>query len=136
MEERQMIFVFGSNLKGIHGAGAALYAREHFGAKLGVGEGPTGYAYALPTCSEPGEPLPLSEIRKHIRKFLAYAREHNTAQFQVTAVGTGIAGYQPKDIAVFFRGAPENVWLPGQFFNAHFWIGYDDAVYDLKPVAP
>src|SRR4051812_9542334 len=100
-----MIFVFGSNLKGIHGAGAALYARDHFGAKMGVGEGPTAFAYALPTCSEPGVPLTLEEIREHVRKFLDYAREHPTISFQVTAVGTGIAGYHSKDIAQMFHAS-------------------------------
>jgi len=113
-----MIFVFGSNLLGIHGAGAALHARDTYGAKMGVGEGPTGYAYALPTCSAPGEPLPLEQVRVHVARFLDYAREHHLDQFQVTRVGCGYAGFTDDQIAPMFFHAPDNVWLPSAFARA------------------
>lgn len=69
------IFVFGSNLAGRHGKGAALYAREHYGAVYGVGVGPTGSAYAIPTKDGKLRTLPLDQIKKHVDAFLAYAAQ-------------------------------------------------------------
>ena len=43
------VFVFGSNLAGHHHGGAARMAHECFGAEWGVGVGPTGQCYAIPT---------------------------------------------------------------------------------------
>lgn len=106
------IFVFGSNLKGIHGAGAAKYARHDLGAQLGVGEGLTGMCYALPTCSEPGVPLTLNEVKKHVDKFISVASEHSDKTFFVSAVGCGIAGFYESEIAPLFKDAPSNCDLP------------------------
>lgn len=110
-----MIFVFGSNLRGIHGAGAARDALKFHGAKLGKGEGIQGNSYALPTCSIPGEPLLLEQIQTHVQRFLEYARSCPDFQFQVTRVGCGFAGYTDADIAPMFLNPPDNVWLPGSF---------------------
>lgn len=87
------IFVFGSNLAGIHGKGAALHARQYYGAKYGEGKGLTGHAYALPTKRTPRETLPLSEIRKHINEFIDFAEAHPEKRFLITRVGCGLAGY-------------------------------------------
>lgn len=119
-----MIFVFGSNLLGIHGAGAARHAAAVYGVQTGVGEGPTGYAYALPTCAEPGLRLDLKAIDLYVDRFLRYAADHPKDQFQVTAIGTGIAGYKAEDIAPMFQHAPDNVWLPASFYKAMYRIGY------------
>ncbi len=107
-----MIFVFGSNLAGRHGRGAAWYARKHHGAIPGVGEGIQGTSYAIPTKSATLQPLPLEEIEQYVQKFLKYAREHPQLLFQVTRVGCGLAGYQDAQIAPFFRDAPDNCMLP------------------------
>ena len=111
------IFVFGSNLKGIHGAGAARTAREQYGAKFGQGEGLTGEAYAIPTKYDPSRTLPLNAIKGHVDKFLTFAREHPNMNFTLTAIGTGLAGYTHEQIAPMFVGYPNNIIPPGE------WIG-------------
>ena len=110
-----MIFVFGSNLAGRHGAGAALYARKHHGAVYGQGEGWQGNSYAIPTKTTPSQTMPLDVIRMYVEKFLAFASAHPEMDFQVTAIGCGLAGYTPKDIAPMFKGAPSNCHLPDEF---------------------
>ena len=111
------VFVFGSNRAGIHGAGAALYARKYLGALQRVGEGPMPLrdapsCYALPTKDERIKTLPLSEIRKHVDKFLAFAASRPDLEFFVTRVGCGLAGHFDGDILVMFAGAPSNCELP------------------------
>ncbi|MHB1666099.1 A1S_2505 family phage non-structural protein [Thiomonas sp.] len=112
---RRSVFVFGSNLQGIHGAGAARFARQYREAVLGVGEGPTGSCYALPTKATPHdeEQWKLSHLQPHVERFLDHARAHPDQYFQVTAVGCGLAGFSAADIAPLFRDAPENCWFPG-----------------------
>jgi hypothetical protein len=116
--KRGEIFVFGSNLAGRHGAGAAKQALE-FGARYGIGEGLAGRTYALPTKGR-GQPLPvlsLKEISHHVRVFLGYATRHPEMTFLVTEIGCGKAGYTPAQIApIFFAEAiPNNVRLPARF---------------------
>jgi hypothetical protein len=102
------IFVFGSNLAGVHGAGAARVAAELFDAKDGEGEGETGGAYAIPTKGFSVEPLSLAAIAYHIARFIDYAviRPGNT--FFVTRVGCGLAGFTDAQIAPLFKDAPLN----------------------------
>jgi len=119
MNNGKNIFVFGSNLSGVHGCGAAKEARLHWGAQIGVGSGPMGQAYALPTKDEQIDTLPLSEIEQHIRIFLEYAKNHPDKKFLVTAVGCGLAGYKPEDIALFFFEAPSNCFLPDEFLDCY-----------------
>jgi hypothetical protein len=92
------IFVFGSNRAGRHGKGAALFAREHFGAEYGVGEGLQGRSYAIPTKDENLRPLPLREIRSHYRKFVDFAENNPDKFFVLTPIGTGLAGHSIEDI--------------------------------------
>lgn len=105
------IFVFGSNLAGIHGAGAADEAYQNFDAKWGVGEGPTGRAYAIPTKDENIQTLPLERIKQSVDKFIEHARQCSAEEFFVTAVGCGLAGYTPEQIAPMFKDAPANCTL-------------------------
>ena len=105
------IIVFGSNLAGIHGAGAARQAHQQFGAEWGVGEGPTGRCYALPTKDEKIHTLPLDKIQGHVLWFIGYAAEHPELEFLVTPIGCGLAGYSPKQIGPMFGLAPENCIL-------------------------
>lgn len=109
------IFVFGSNLLGDHAGGAALYARTVCGAVQGVGQGTTGHAYALPTCSMPGVPLTPDEVRAAVQLFLATAKLYPEHSFFVTAVGTGIAGFSHEFMADLFRDAPDNCILPPEW---------------------
>ena len=112
------ILIFGSNLSGIHGAGAALTARQDFGAQLGVGVGRTGNAYALPTKDKNLKVLPLDVIRQHVNDFEQYALAHPELRFIVTRIGCGLAGYEDKDIAPMFKDFPINC-----FFDMN-WIEY------------
>jgi len=107
-----MIFVFGSNLAGRHGKGAALYARNSHGAEYGVGVGRTGNAYAIPTKDKRLRTLPLTRIAKYVSEFLDYARSHPELKFEVTKIGCGLAGYQEHEIRPMFAGAPMNCYLP------------------------
>lgn len=107
-----MIFVFGSNLAGRHGKGAALYARQHHGAKYGVGIGMQGNSYAIPTKDANIQTLPLEVIELYVAAFLTFARFNPQLEFQVTKIGCGLAGYQEADIAPMFKGAPPNCHLP------------------------
>ena len=106
------VFVFGSNLAGRHGAGAAKYAAQHCHAQYGVGVGRTGNSYALPTKGNQLEVLPLAEIYGHVKQFVAYAKSNPEQQFHLTRVGCGLAGYRDAQIAPLFVGTPKNVSLP------------------------
>jgi hypothetical protein len=109
------VFVFGSNLAGIHGAGAAAVARSRFGARLGEGIGRTGDAYAIPTKDNNLLVLPLDFILPEVSRFVAYATEHPLLRFFVTRIGCGLAGYRDQDIAPMFLGAPGNCDFPEQW---------------------
>lgn len=109
------VFVFGSNLAGRHGKGAALWAKQHHGAIQGIGSGHMGNSYAIPTKRTPYESLPLDEIAIYVRAFVLYAEAHPELTFNVTPIGTGYAGYSAEDIAPMFRFVTPNVLLPEEF---------------------
>lgn len=106
------MFVFGSNLQGHHGGGAAAFAMQRFGAKWGVGVGMQGQAYAIPTMH--GGP---DAIKPYVDQFIEYAKENPNKHFFVTKIGCGIAGFKTKQIAPLFVDALEmvNVSLPKEF---------------------
>ena len=106
------IFVFGSNLSGMHGGGAALIAYERFGAIWGQGVGMQGQSYGIPTM-QGGE----ETIRPYVDEFIRYAAQHPEYKFLVTRIGCGIAGFSDAEIAVLFRDAigRENIILPRTF---------------------
>lgn len=105
------IFVFGSNLAGRHGKGAALEARTKYGAEYGVGEGRTGFAYAIPTKDHQLRSRSLGNIELSVERFIKYAKEHPELEFLVTRVGCGLAGYVDDEIAPMFASAPANCEL-------------------------
>lgn len=109
----QAIFVFGSNLAGRHGKGAALEALNNYGAKLGVGEGPSGRSYGIPTKDAQIRSRTLTEIRPAVAKFLTYAQDNPKLWFQVTRVGCVLAGFKDEQIAPLFQHHTPNVLLPG-----------------------
>lgn len=121
------VFVFGSNLAGVHGAGAALHAALWCGARRGQGEGPMGAqtvggavapaCYALPTKASPHQTLSLELVADHVDRFLDYARQTPKLLYQVTRVGCGRAGFSDDQIAPLFDGAPANVLLPGMWLT-------------------
>lgn len=109
------IFVFGSNLQGMHGGGAALAAYKKFGAEWGVGDGPTGQCYAIPTMHGG-----VNDIKPYVDKFIEYAQANPTKRFLVTRIGCGIAGFKDSEIAPLFEAAKE---LPNVAFPQN-WIAY------------
>ena len=106
------VFVFGSNLQGYHGGGAARVAQMRFGAIWGQGVGLQGQSYAIPTMQ--GGP---ETIRPYVDQFIDFAKEHKELFFYVTRIGCGIAGFKDRDIAPLFVDALniENVCLPESF---------------------
>lgn len=117
------VFVFGSNLQGIHAGGAARFAVLKFGAEMGNPNGIQGQSYAIPTLSKPGglpnHKLPLSEIGKYVNEFISFASQHPNVFFYVTPIGCGIAGFTEEEIAPLFSECinMENIALPKSFFS-------------------
>jgi hypothetical protein len=114
-----LCFVFGSNLAGIHGAGAALDAAKYWGAKEGVGEGPTGLAYALPTKDEKIRTRSYAEVETSIISFLDYAKKNPTTLFLLTPVGTGLAGLDKRVMWSYLKKhrMPSNVVLTSTWLD-------------------
>jgi len=110
--DHSRIFVFGSNLGGFHGAGAAAFAMVNHGALPGMGYGRQGNSFAIPTKDWNVRTLPLNTIATFVRLFIQYAENHPELRFQVTRIGCGLAGYEDKDIAPMFLDAPTNCDLP------------------------
>ena len=106
------IFVFGSNLAGMHGGGAAFAAVRFFGAVMGQGVGLQGQSYAIPTMHGG-----VDVIKPYVDEFIAFAAEHQEYRFLVTRIGCGIAGFSVSEIAPLFAAALdlENVILPEDF---------------------
>lgn len=122
----RMVFVFGSNESGIHGAGAAKYAYEKKGARWGKCYGHHGDSFAIPTKDEYIETMPLERIQQYVEGFLAYAKGHRKLDFQVTCIGCGLAGLKHKDIAPMFKNAPKNchfdeLWRPYLGDDHEYW---------------
>ena len=113
------IFVFGSNLAGRHGAGAAKLAADKFGAEMGIGEGLTGRCYAFPTKDEYIQTLPLSSIINSAEKLFEVVKNNSDKKFIITAVGCGLAGYTANEIAPIFERFIhfDNVSLPKSFID-------------------
>ena len=99
------VFVFGSNLAGIHGAGAAKVALNKYGALWGKGVGLHGMTYAIPTKDEFINTLPLHEIKEFVEQFVSDSNFYEDGQYFVTRVGCGLAGYKDEQIAPMFKGA-------------------------------
>ena len=103
------IFVFGSNLSGMHGGGAAYVALRKFGAIMGQGVGLQGQSYGIPTMQGGVE-----TIRPYVDEFIEFAKGHPELTFLVTRIGCGIAGFDDAEIAPLFEAAHEvyNIVLP------------------------
>ncbi|MDR0834578.1 MAG: hypothetical protein LBN93_10435 [Candidatus Symbiothrix sp.] len=118
--EANEIFVFGSNLAGQHGGGAARVAYAKFGAVWGQGVGLHGRTYAIPTMQGG-----IETIAPYVDDFLNFAKSHPKLKFLVTEIGCGIAGFTTKEVAPLFRRAIddniENVYLPESFWG---WIEF------------
>lgn len=110
--EKNEFFVFGSNLQGMHGGGAARVALEQFGAVWGQGTGLQGQSYAIPTMHGG-----VDVIAPYVNDFIAFAKEHPELKFLVTEIGCGIAGFRASEMAPLFKEALDitNIYLPERF---------------------
>ena len=108
------VFVFGSNLGGFHGGGAARAAFNKFGAVWGQEVGLQGQSYAIPTMQGGVE-----TIKPYVDEFIRFAAGHPEKRFLVTPIGCGIAGFTAEEIAPLFAGARglENISLPESFWR-------------------
>ena len=114
------IFVFGSNLSGIHGGGAAKTALNKFGAVYGNPIGIQGNSYAIPTKDETvRRALSVDEVKGYVDQFIRFAKNSPELHFLVTEIGCGLAGFTVDQMAPLFKEAKEldNVWLPERFLN-------------------
>jgi len=114
------VFVFGSNLAGRHGKGAALYALKHYGAVYGEGLGRTGDAYAIPTKGYQLNVLSLDRIQDFIDEFVQYTKDNPGGTFLLTPIGTGLAGYDRTEIFKLIRNCaplPSNIVFTKEWFN-------------------
>lgn len=102
------IFVFGSNMRGAHGAGAAKVAVDKYNAEHGVYYGITGKSFAIPTKDYYIKTMELENIIPFIKKFVSFTREHTDKQFFVTRIGCVLAGYSNEEIAPHFKGCGDN----------------------------
>jgi hypothetical protein len=109
------IFVFGSNLGGMHGGGAARAAYNRFGAVWGQGVGLQGQSYAIPTMQGGVE-----TIKPYVDEFIEFAQAHPELKFLMTRIGCGIAGFRDEQIAPLFAAAidQDNIILPREFVDA------------------
>lgn len=121
------VFVFGSNESGFHGAGAAAYAVKKYGAQIGIGFGPTGQAFAIPTKSwDILYSLTVEEIKHYVDRFFEYAKIRKDHEFVITQIGCGLAGFSPNVIAPLFKNAPMNcsfdtAWKPFLGEHRKYW---------------
>ena len=126
------IFVFGSNLAGAHGGGAARLAYNRFGAIWGQGVGLQGQSYAIPTMQGGVE-----TIKPYVDEFIRFAQTRPDLKFYVTQIGCGIAGFKVEEIAPLFQAAidVENIILPKDFVNhLNYWLNDDMATMKFKAV--
>lgn len=127
----RVIFVFGSNLAGRHGKGAALCAKKYWGAVYGQAEGLQGNSYGIATKNSKLVVRTLSEIRGSVQEFLDFAAVNDDQYFMVTRIGCGHAGYTDEQIGPMFKNATENVFLPkgwGRMSFVDMAIAASDAV--------
>lgn len=128
MNSNRSVFVFGSNLAGRHGAGAAKFAAKHHGAVYGRGVGLQGNSYAIPTKDKNIKTLPLSIIEGYVKEFILFAYNNPELEFNVTDVGCGLAGYTADQIAPLFKDAPSNCLFSDRFSDILNTLWNDDTV--------
>lgn len=126
LKNERFIFVFGSNVAGRHGAGAARVAVHNFGAEYGKGFGLYGQSFALPTKDENIETLPVPVIHAYVDGMINEAEQHKEYMFVLTEIGCGLAGYSADDIAPLFTkyieqsifgSHPNNIIFPKAFVD-------------------
>jgi len=132
------IFVFGSNLSGLHGGGAALTAMK-WGAIMGRSGGLQGNTYAIPTVDKDVETtMKIEDIKPFVDNFISFAKDHPQMTFLVTEIGCGIAGLKPEQVAPLFKEAliVKNISLPLSFWTALTYItmSFEEWVEKYEPL--
>lgn len=121
------VFVFGSNLAGRHGKGAAKEAFLNWGAEYGNPVGRQGNSYAIPTKDENLKTLPVHEIAPYVNQFIDYAKNSENSLFILTPIGCGLAGYDPLDIApLFWYKTSHNIYYPREFIYVYEHLSRKD----------
>lgn len=110
--EPNQFFVFGSNMLGSHGGGAAKQAVDDFGAEWGISEGLAGKSYAFPTLEREMTKRGIPALERSRDRFYATAKALPDYEFLLTKVGCGIAGYEEKEMKYLFKDAPSNIVKP------------------------
>jgi hypothetical protein len=115
------VFVFGSNRQSKHGKGAALTARNKFGAIYGQSEGLQGQSYAIITkeLRKDYQPVSLQEVKEGVDTFIQFAKDNENLTFYVVELGCNLAYFTVEEIAPLFKSATKlkNVYLPEKFVN-------------------
>lgn len=121
------IFVFGSNMNGNHAGGAARLAVKKIGAVMGQAEGIQGQSYAIPTLDKDMQKIAEEELIIYLGNFREFAEEHPEREFLLTAIGTGIAGFDTNYMAYMILRAnlPDNVTLPKEFTKIKGYKGFN-----------
>lgn len=121
------IFVFGSNMNGNHAGGAARLAVKKFGAVMGQAEGIQDQSYAIPTLDKDMQKIAEEELIIYLGNFREFAEEHPEREFLLTAIGTGIAGFDTNYMAYMILRAnlPDNVTLPKEFTKIKGYKGFN-----------
>jgi len=130
LRKKSVIFVFGSNEAGVHGAGAARAAHLHHGAVYGKGIGHYGNSYAIPTKDHNIMTLPYSDISKYVNDFIDYAEQNPKLTFHVTQIGCGLAGLKTKRMAEMFFNAPHNCFFDSAW---EFYLHEDTLFWGTHP---
>lgn len=115
------IFVFGSNRQGRHGKGAALTARNKFGAIYGQSQGLQGQSYAIITkeLRKGYKPVSLQEVKEGVDTFIQFAKDNKHLTFYVVELGCNLAYFTVEQIAPLFKPTMrlKNVYLPERFLE-------------------
>jgi hypothetical protein len=109
------IFVVFSNIAGKHSSISATIGVLRFGAKYGIGFGPSGKCWIIPTVDKDMRAkLPLKRIAHFVDKFIAEAKANPGKVYYVSEFRSGIGQWTIKDIAPLFNEAASlsNVYLP------------------------
>jgi hypothetical protein len=130
-DTRLEIFVFGSNLAGRHGAGAAADAVQNYGAIYGRGIGLQGRSYGIPTKDASLHTLEINRIKPYINSFIDFAERSVGFKFKITQIGCGLAGIKSKDIAPLFKEAPSNCYFDAAWKkylgkDTKYWGTFDE----------
>lgn len=127
----KFIFIFGSNLAGVHGAGAARVALQNFGAVWGQGFGLHGQSFAIPTKDEEIETLPKIAIDTYVKGMLTEIERNPNKVFVLTEIGCGLAGYTAADIAPLFSSYVDACVFGEHVNNLIFPEAFAQVLFDL-----